>query len=113
MKKIYIAGKVTNEPIAECTMKFGKAQKELEKCGFDATNPLVVVGDFKTPWDIAMRSCIARLMYCDAVLLLPCFINSKGAQMEKEIAERVNIKVFHNLEDLKQWSNSPQPTPSK
>jgi hypothetical protein len=44
-KKIYIVGKVSGEPLAECTMKFATAQKEIESQGLIAINPLAVVGD--------------------------------------------------------------------
>ena len=46
MKKIYIAGKVSGEPIADCTLKFGTAQKEIETLGFEAVNPIAVVNDW-------------------------------------------------------------------
>lgn len=64
-KKIYIAGKVTGEPLAECTMKFGEAQKHIEALGFMAVNPLEVVNDFHTTWENAMKKCIKALMDCD------------------------------------------------
>lgn len=94
MKKVYIAGKVTGEPIAECTMKFGTAQKEIEKLGFEAINPLEVVGDWKAPWNVAMKKCVSALVQCDAMMLLSDWSDSKGAIMEFEMAENLNIPVF-------------------
>jgi hypothetical protein len=94
-KKIYIAGKVTGEPIAECTIKFGTAQKQIEALGFEAINPLELVGDFRTPWDAAMRICIKALMDCDAVVLLPDWANSKGAMFEHEIAQTLEMPIFN------------------
>ena len=38
-KKIYIAGKVSGEKLAQCTMKFGTAQKFLEDKGYEVVNP--------------------------------------------------------------------------
>lgn len=106
-KKIYLAGKVTGEPIAQCTMKFGKVQKTLEDLGYEVVNPLEIVGDWKCPWDIAMRKCITALMQCDAVFLIYDFMLSKGALIESELAKNVNLEVFVNLEDLIQWKNAP------
>lgn len=110
-KKIYIAGKVTGEEIAKCTMKFGGVQAELEEMGFEAVNPLEVVGTFKTTWEAAMKKCITALMDCDAVLFLPCASDSEGARLEFIIAERVKIPLFMDIKQLNLWMGSLQPTP--
>lgn len=93
--KIYIAGKVSGEPIAECTMKFGAAQKEIEAKGHEAVNPLAVVNDWKATWETAMRKCLKTLMDCDAIYLLDDFIDSPGARFEKEIALRLGMPIYH------------------
>lgn len=95
MKKIYIAGKVTGEPIAECTMKFGQAQKELETWGFEGVNPLAVVGDFKSSWDAAMKKCIKALVDCDGMVILPDWQESPGAKIERQLAEDLNIVIVN------------------
>lgn len=97
-KKIYIAGKVTGLPIAEVTMKFGTAQKELENKGYEVVNPLAVVAEqgdgFRTDWQTAMRLCIKELMDCDGIYLLPCWEHSTGAQIEKRLAEQLKMKFI-------------------
>ena len=110
-KKIYIAGKVTGLPEHEVRGKFSELQTNLESCGFDVVNPIEVVNDFNTPWDAAMKLCIKALIDCDAVYLMPCHNNSKGALIEKQLAININIPCVNNvfcLADL--WS---APTPSK
>lgn len=99
-KKIYIAGKVTGEPIPECTMKFVSAQVALERLGHIAVNPLAVVGDWKCPWDLAMRKCIVALMDCDMVFMLDDYKNSPGAKLELSIAEALHIPVLHEMAGL-------------
>ena len=94
-KKIYIAGKVTGEPIAECTMKFGVAQKTIEALGFTAVNPLEVVNDFKATWENAMKKCIKALMDCDAVYMLPDCANSPGAKLETRLASEFNMPLLN------------------
>ena len=105
-KKIYIAGKVTGEPIAECTMKFGEAQNKIEALGFTAVNPLEIVGTFNISWQDAMRKCIKSLMDCDAVLLLPDAFKSKGAITEMQLAIRLDIKITHYLRELEEWKSN-------
>jgi len=98
--KIYITGKVTGEPIAECTIKFGTAQKQLEALGHQAINPLAVVNDFKATWQDAMKLCIKALMDADAIYLLACSNNSKGAAVEIELAKHLQIPMFNNLKNI-------------
>ena len=100
MKKIYIAGKVSGEPLAGCTMKFGTAQKEVESQGFEAVNPLAVVGNWQTPWQKAMRLCLHALIDCDAVLLLNDWQDSRGAMIEQKLAQDLGIKVLLGTKDL-------------
>lgn len=110
-KKIYIAGKVTGEKIAECTMKFGNAQKQIEALGFEVVNPLALVNDWKAPWNEAMKKCITAIMHCDGALLLGDWMRSKGAKLEVEICDHLGIKTFNNINDLKEWNNSQPTTP--
>ena len=110
-KKIYIAGKVTGEDRTECTMKFGTAQKAIEALGFEVVNPLEVVGDWNTPWNVAMKKCISAMMICDAVVLLPDWQQSSGAIIENDLAGQLEIVKFNytkfGLEVLKKnlWNN--------
>jgi len=103
MKKIYIAGKVTGLPIAEVTMKFGTAQKELESKGFVAINPLEVVNDWNATWEDAMKKCIKALTEVDGIYLLPCYTRSPGAKLEIELAEKLKIPVCQKVEGFYQY----------
>ncbi len=98
--KIYIAGKVSGEPIATCTMKFGSMQKKLETLGYQAVNPLEVVGTWQVTWHQAMKSCIKALVDCDAVLALDDYDKSQGAKIELDIAEDLGIPVFFSIDEL-------------
>jgi len=98
--KVYIAGKVSGEPVAECTMKFGTAQKEIEALGYEAVNPLEVVGSFDVSWEVAMRICIKALMDCDAILLLPDVAHSKGANLEIDLVLNLKMPYYHSVKEL-------------
>jgi len=98
--RIYIAGKVSGEKIHKVTMKFGKAQKELEALGYEAINPLEVVNDWKATWREAMNKCIKALVDCDALLVLPDYQNSKGAMIERMLAELLEMTVYENIKEI-------------
>jgi hypothetical protein len=91
--KIYIAGKVSGLPIGDVTIKFGTVQKELEAQGFEAINPLAVVNDWHLPWEEAMKKCLKALIDADGVLLLPCYLDSPGAQIELKLAADLKIRT--------------------
>lgn len=98
--KIYITGKVTGELLHNCTMKFGTAQRVIEELGHEAINPLSLVEEIEgwnTPWDVAMRKCIATLMTADAIYALPDSIDSAGATIELELARKCNIPIYTTL----------------
>jgi hypothetical protein len=106
MKKIYIAGKVTGLSIAECTMNFGTAQIAIEKLGHQAVNPLEVVNDWKCPWDLAMRKCIAALMECDAILALDNCNQSEGARIELQLAHKLRMPIFYEIEHFSRFAKA-------
>jgi len=94
-KTIYIAGKVTGllpEPTAQ---KFKQAQDHLEFKGFQVINPIELINNPKEDWNVAMHKCLEALQLCDAVLLLPCWQDSKGATIERQFAENAGIPIFN------------------
>lgn len=99
-KRIYIAGKISDENRLECVAKFAKAQKEIEAQGFIAMNPIELVNDWETTWEHVMKICICHLMTADAVLFLPCWMDSRGAIIEHRIASDLNIKTLNGTRDL-------------
>ena len=92
--RIYIAGKVTGEPTEICKVKFRQAQETLRDQGYITVNPLQVVNDPKCRWSIAMGLCITELAECDAVYFLSDWKESKGARIEFEVAEELDLKMF-------------------
>lgn len=106
--KIYIAGKVSGEKLHACTMKFGAAQVELEKLGFETINPLEIVPHVNVPWQTAMRMCICKLMCCHGIFLLKDHEQSKGARIERELANHLGIPEFKSFKDLTkfQWKSN-------
>lgn len=94
--KVYIAGKVSGLPQDEVIAKFDRAETKIKDMGLTPVNPLKIVGNWNTPWETAMRKCIATLTECDAVYFMPDYKQSQGAMREYEVATFLKIKkVFH------------------
>ncbi len=111
-KTIYIAGKVSGEPLEDCVMKFDKAQKEIEDLGFKAVNPVKMVQEYlfadaelrhsseEVIWIFAMKKCLEALEFCDAIYMLPCYTDSKGAMIEHRTATKLGIQIYYELETI-------------
>ena len=97
---IYIAGKVTGELPEPTAKKFKNMQIELEGKGFDVVNPIEVVNNSNENWYTAMGMCLQALESCDAIFMLPCYKDSKGAKIELKTAKDLGIQVYYNLEEI-------------
>lgn len=101
-KTIYLAGKVTGEPMANCIKKFDTKQKELEAKGYTVINPLIEVesvysNDFpNVDWRKAMKvTLMALIARADEVHLLPDWSESRGAIIERNLARDLGIPIIY------------------
>lgn len=108
MKKAYISGKVTGLPIQEVRQKFARKEFELIGLGYDKIfNPVSYIEEFepkvfeeifngsKDDYNAQMRCCIANLMIHEEVHLLSDWQSSKGATVERQVAELMGIKIIY------------------
>lgn len=94
MKTIYIAGKVTGEPRDICVQKFNAAEELLRSKGFtEIGNPVTMVPEHYG-WKEAMQICIIAVMASDCIFLLDDWQESKGARLEKTIAEHFGLEII-------------------
>lgn len=89
--RIYIAGKITGIE-DEAPFFFEHAEDEFTKNGYKAINPMKLPHDHDKSWESYMRECIAALVTCDYIFLLPNWTESKGARLEQAIAHNLKIK---------------------
>ena len=91
----YIAGKITGLPKRHVNDKFNMMAKQLTGMGYQVVKPEAVTDDTKT-WDDAVRSDIKKMLECDEVHLLPDWQDSRGAQLERDIALRLGMQVVYH-----------------
>ena len=89
--KIYISGQISGLPLDEVKAKFHDAEQQIIERGYEAVNPL----KNGIPDSEPMAADIVLLLDCDAIYMLPGWEASKGATLEKNIAERTGKKIIH------------------
>lgn len=102
--KIYIAGKITGETIANCFKKFGEAKTELERRGFEVITPFDVVGC----WQVEYSTSAARfnrkiaLKGIQAIYMLPC--SNDCVEAHADLADAIKyhpeLIIYYELENV-------------
>jgi hypothetical protein len=96
--KFYIAGKISGLDYAEALDNFKVASAELQAMGYDAVNPMAENGldgdGNEHPWVEYMRRDIPHLLRCDGIYLLSNWKDSKGARLERHIAEELGMEII-------------------
>jgi len=91
----YIAGKITGLPKGIVKDKFNTMARQLSGMGYHVVKPGAVTDDNKS-WDEALRADIKHMLECDEVHLLPDWQDSRGAQLERDIAIRLGMQVVYH-----------------
>ncbi|MBC7552532.1 MAG: DUF4406 domain-containing protein [Taibaiella sp.] len=94
-KTAYVAGKITGLPKEEVKSKFNTISSQLSDMGYQVVEPVGVNDDSHT-WDVAVRKDIKTMLECDEVHLLPDWQESRGAQLERDIALRLGMEVVYH-----------------
>lgn len=99
--KIYISGKITGLDWDATREKFNAAAAMLSDLGFDPFNPMegTTENDGQS-WEDHMSRDIAELFRCDAIFMLPDWIESKGARIEYAIAVELDIGIAHPVKEF-------------
>lgn len=100
--RIYVAGPMTGHPDLNFPA-FHAATAELRAQGHQVENPAEINADQKAQWLDCMRLDIARLVTCDAIYMLPGWVNSRGARLENMIAVSLDMLVLHAQPSCSRW----------
>ena len=92
--RIYISLPITGEKIEDVERRIDAARSFIEGRGHEAVSPLAVQPDRDAPYAELMGHCVAALLGCDAVVLLPGWGKSRGCRLEREAAVIYNKEVY-------------------
>ena len=95
--RVYISGKITGLEYSEVERLFNAAEKKLSKNGFTPVNPLRNNLPMWASWREHMKKDIQILLSCDAIFMLDNWKDSKGATLERHIAEQLGMIIFGQL----------------
>lgn len=95
-KRVYIAGPISGSEFFR--IHFSCVALALIFRGYEPVNPASI--DFgpdeteKATWEDYMRACLPMLATCDYIYLLPGWEDSRGAVLEKQIADALGIREW-------------------
>lgn len=93
--KIYISGQISGLPFDETKAKFENIESELIAQGYEVVNPIKNGIPYNAPWEVHIAMDILLLIGCEAIYLLPDWAYSKGATLEKKIAEFTGKEIIY------------------
>lgn len=93
MTRVYLSGPMSNLPDLNFPA-FHAAAAALRGKGFEVINPAEISLDQGASWEACMRADIKALCDCDALALLPGWMDSRGAHLEVHIAHRIGLRLY-------------------
>ncbi|MGN0875359.1 MAG: DUF4406 domain-containing protein [Akkermansia sp.] len=93
-KKVYISGPITGYNLHERRHTFNQAANLLRSQGHQPVNPFDNGLDPSCDYSDHMRADLRLLLDCDAILQLPDWQMSAGAQLEHEVAHACRLEIL-------------------
>lgn len=93
--KIYISGQITGLPYEDVKAKFKQAEIKLQEEGYSTVNPLKNGIPVHASWEVHIAMDIILLLGCKHIYMLPDWMYSKGATLERRIAESTGKNIIY------------------
>ena len=103
MKKIYISGKITDNPNYKAD--FEAAELALKIAGFQPVNPAEEHLPDGATWADYMRHDIKLLCDCDAIYMLNGWRESAGAKIEHKLARDLGMEIIYEIKKQKEYDD--------
>ena len=94
MKKVYLSGPISGYDLAERRNTFNRAAHFLRIQGYQPVTPFDNGLDPSADYSDHMRADLRLILDCDAILLLPNWHMSEGAQLEHEVARTCRLEIL-------------------
>lgn len=90
MTRIYVAGPMTGIPLDNYPA-FNTETARLRALGYHVENP--AENPRQDSWEAYMRQSIRQMLTCDLVAFLPGWAESRGALLERYVAQQVGLQL--------------------
>ena len=97
MKKVFISGKVSGLPYVYAQKRFNRAASLFQGC--EVHNPVKLCKPYWS-WPRCMAVCLWHLLWCDVVVFLYNWQDSKGARIEHRVARFIDKQIIYVHDDL-------------
>ena len=99
-KKVYLAGPISKVEWSDAKVKFHALETKVKKFNpgmiYNPLNhmaPPTPLDEMET-WTWYMRQSVRDVSVCDAIVLMDNYVISKGARLEKYLAEELGLEVY-------------------
>lgn len=99
-KKIYLSGKITGKTYEEALSDFSQAENKVNSANLvspnsvQAINPMTIEHNHDQSWNSFMKVDLKALLDCDAIYMLKGWHESKGANIEYNLAKSLDLEIF-------------------
>ena len=97
--KVYLSGPISNNP--EATEQFEGAEQSVLVWADEVLNPMIFGENEEWAW--VMREALTLMLEADAIYMLRGWGASKGAILERFLAQELEIPVFYQEKGEEQY----------
>ena len=96
-RKIYISGGISGHPLEERCAVFARAEEELRGRGYAPVNPFNNGVSLDASYGDHLRADLRMLLDCDGIYLLRGWELSRGACLERAVAEACGLSIMYEF----------------